>query len=210
MGLVPANKEVNPCLSACGTGIRVGLRANVHSALDDETDLLTSSTRTLKDIRSPGWCVYMYIVNENAACVLVALIAATALCGVYGMFLLLSKGVRILDRIRRKGLRTRPFSQKEDGSQRGLSGAGNAHLSFVTGDGVGQSQRSALAVGLCKRRPAALEAGRRRLRVTKSDGFRGNVRLRVAKAAGTEVHARDWVLFSDRHPGSRLAWLRAA
>ena len=54
----------------------------------------------------------MYVVNENAACVLVALIAATALCGVYGMFLLLSKGVRILGRIRRKGLRMRGPSSK--------------------------------------------------------------------------------------------------
>jgi hypothetical protein len=38
----------------------------------------------------------MFIVYENAACVVVALIGATLLCSVYGMFLLLSKGVRIL------------------------------------------------------------------------------------------------------------------
>jgi hypothetical protein len=38
----------------------------------------------------------MFIVYENAACVVVALIGATLLCSIYGMFLLLSKGVRIL------------------------------------------------------------------------------------------------------------------
>lgn len=59
----------------------------------------------------------MFIVNENAACVLVALIAATALCGVYGMFLLLSKGVRILAAYAVKAYaRGRSANRKMEGS----------------------------------------------------------------------------------------------
>jgi hypothetical protein len=40
--------------------------------------------------------VQMYIVYEDASCLLLALITSTLLCSTYVMFLLLSKGVRIL------------------------------------------------------------------------------------------------------------------